>query len=101
MTGLLLAGWFVLGVASAGIRLLVWWASRGPDLAWRPTGVRPTSGRDYLQAQAIANAMEARKFTARGRRYRRRIELVAVQVEGVGLTRRRPAETVQFLRRPA
>jgi hypothetical protein len=98
MTVILCAGGIVLSAAVVGIRLL---ARQAPDLAWRPTGVRFTTGRDYLQAQGIANALEARRHTARGRPYQRDVELPAARVDAVAVTPRRRAEVVQLHRRQA
>jgi hypothetical protein len=99
MISMLFAGGIVLSAAVVGIRLLMRWASRAPDLAWRPTGVRFTTARDYLQAQGIANALEARNYTASGRRYRHHLEPVATEPEVVIVTPRRLAEVVRLDRR--
>ena len=102
MTSILLAGGTVLGVALFGVGLLARRRlSRRPDLAWRPTGVRFTSGRDYLQAQGIANALEARKHTARGRPYQPGVEPVTAHVDAIAATGRRQAEVVPILSRRA
>jgi hypothetical protein len=96
---ILFAGGIVLGAVVVGARLLARRSRRAPDLSWRPTGVRFTTGRDYLQAQGIANALEARKHTARGRRYQRDVAPLAARVDAVDPRPRRPAEVVPIHRR--
>jgi hypothetical protein len=99
-TSLLIVGGIMLGAAAVGIRMLARWAHRAPDLAWRSTGVRFTTGRDYLQAQGIANSLEARKHTARGRRYQPSAP-PAARTAAVAATPRRLAEVVSLRRRQA
>lgn len=98
MAAILLAGGILIGVVMVGVRCLTWLACRTPDLDWRPTGVRCTTGRDYLQAQAIANAREARHYTARGRRYHRGASLPAVRGVPVTLALGQPAVVVPLRR---
>jgi hypothetical protein len=100
-TSILLASGVVTCAVVLGARLLVRRASGEPDLSWRPTGVRYTTGRDYLQAQGIANAVEARKHTARGRRYQRDVVPEAARGDAVAPTPRRPAQVVPIHRRRA
>jgi hypothetical protein len=100
MTSIVVVGGIMLGAAAVGIGLLVRWAHRAPDLAWRSTGVRFTTGRDYLQAQGIANSLEARKQTARGRRYQPSAG-PAAGADAVVATPRRLAEVVPLRRRQA
>jgi hypothetical protein len=101
MTWILFTGGIVIGGAAVGVALLARRAARAPDPAWRSTGYRYTTGRHYLQAQGIANALEARKYTASGRRYRRHLETVGTQAESVVVAPRRLAGVIQFGRRQA
>ena len=77
-----------------GLRRLVRTYRRlsGPDPAWAPTGLRFTSGRDYLEDQAVAGAKRARLRTPSGRLYRSR--------KSAGLIARR-AEVVPFRKKEA
>jgi hypothetical protein len=101
MTSILLAGGLAIGLAGIGFRMASRWAARQPDPAWRPTGVRFTTGRTYLQAQGIANALEARRHSASGRRYRRYEAPVTGAVAAAVGAPRRSAEVIQLLRRQA
>jgi hypothetical protein len=51
-------------------RLLLAWRDR-PDPAWKPTGLKFTTGRDYDQDQGIRMAREARLKSSTGRVYRK------------------------------
>lgn len=101
MNWILFTGGIVLGGAAVGAAFLARRASRAPDPAWRSTGFRYTTGRDYLQAQGIANALEARKHTASGRRFQRHLEPMAPRAEAAIVAQRRRSEVVQFHRRQA
>jgi hypothetical protein len=38
-----------------------------PDAKWKPTGLRFTTGRDYLEANAVAGARRAKRRSASGK----------------------------------
>jgi len=51
------------------LRRLAQWRGEDPSYTWQSTGLRFTTGRDYLQGKAEAGYRRSRLQTARGRKF--------------------------------